>query len=153
MAASGKLTAKQAAFVAEYPKDFNGAAAAVRAGCSEKSAKVTASRWLTNDNVKNALANAIEKRNRKVEIDAQWVLKRLIRNHNRASASGKHSAAIRALEIISRHTGGFAEKHEHSGRGGGPIQTQIVRVLRPATSLPLNDNGFIERHSLNGHSG
>jgi phage terminase small subunit len=40
------LTPKEARFVAEYPIDLNGAAAAVRAGYAPKSAKVTASRLL-----------------------------------------------------------------------------------------------------------
>jgi len=40
-------SAKQARFVREYAVDCNGAAAAVRAGYSPRSAKVTASRLLT----------------------------------------------------------------------------------------------------------
>lgn len=146
----GALTPKQRLFVAEYPKDFNGTAAAVRAGCSEKSAKVTASRWLTKANVQDAIAKAMKRRNEKAEIDAKWVLYRLIRNSKRAEAANKFSAVNRALEIISRHTGGFSEKHEHTGSGGGPIQTQVLRVVRPAGAAPVNENGFLERHALNG---
>ena len=48
-------TAKQARFVREYAVDCNGAAAAVRAGYSPRSAKVTASRLLTKANVQRAL--------------------------------------------------------------------------------------------------
>ena len=44
-------SAKQARFVREYAVDCNGAAAAVRAGYSPRSAKVTASRLLTKANV------------------------------------------------------------------------------------------------------
>ena len=48
-------SAKQARFVREYAVDCNGAAAAVRAGYSPRSAKVTASRLLTKANVQRAL--------------------------------------------------------------------------------------------------
>ena len=41
---------KQSRFVREYAVDCNGAAAAVRAGYSPRSAKVTASRLLTKAN-------------------------------------------------------------------------------------------------------
>ena len=47
--------AKQTRFVREYAVDCNGAAAAVRAGYSPRSAKVTASRLLTKANVQRAL--------------------------------------------------------------------------------------------------
>ena len=43
------VRAKQSRFVREYAVDCNGAAAAVRAGYSPRSAKVTASRLLTNE--------------------------------------------------------------------------------------------------------
>lgn len=46
-----KLRAKHERFVAEYLVDLNGAAAAVRAGYSEKSARFTASELLARDDV------------------------------------------------------------------------------------------------------
>lgn len=49
------LTQKEQRFVAEYPIDLNGAAAAVRAGYAPKSAKVTASRLLKKPAIKAAL--------------------------------------------------------------------------------------------------
>lgn len=52
------LTAKQQAFVREYAVDHNGTQAAIRAGASPASAKVTASRWLTNANVRAAIDSA-----------------------------------------------------------------------------------------------
>jgi phage terminase small subunit len=48
-------SAKQVRFVREYAVDCNGAAAAMRAGYSPRSAKVTASRLLTKANVQRAL--------------------------------------------------------------------------------------------------
>ena len=51
MAPSLNIRSKQSRFVREYAVDCNGAAAAVRAGYSPRSAKVTASRLLTKANV------------------------------------------------------------------------------------------------------
>jgi phage terminase small subunit len=53
------LTPKEQQFVAEYPIDLNGAAAAVRAGYAAKSAKVTASRLLKKPAIKAALQDKV----------------------------------------------------------------------------------------------
>jgi len=50
-----KLRPKQQRFVEEYVIDWNGTQAAIRAGYSERSARVTASRLLTKANVKVAI--------------------------------------------------------------------------------------------------
>ena len=55
------LSAKRAAFVVEYLVDHNATQAAIRAGYSERSAKMTGSRLMTNDAVKAAVAKASEK--------------------------------------------------------------------------------------------
>ncbi|WP_169457902.1 terminase small subunit [Ottowia thiooxydans] len=55
MARSPNIRSKHLRFIREYAVDCNGAAAAVRAGYSPRSAKVTASRLLTNANVQRAL--------------------------------------------------------------------------------------------------
>lgn len=49
------ISKRQAQFVDEYAISRNGAGAAVRAGYSKRSAKVTAARLLTNANVRAAL--------------------------------------------------------------------------------------------------
>ena len=49
------LSLKRIRFVQEYLVDQNGSAAAVRAGYGPRSAKVTASRLLTNANVRAAI--------------------------------------------------------------------------------------------------
>jgi len=49
------LKPKQQRFVEEYVIDWNGTQAAIRAGYSKTSAKVTASRLLTKANIKSAI--------------------------------------------------------------------------------------------------
>ena len=58
---SNKLTRKRQAFVREYPEDFNGAQAAIRAGYSPKSAKQTASRLFTNVDIRAAIDEELDK--------------------------------------------------------------------------------------------
>lgn len=50
------MTQKQLTFIQEYPKDWNATAAAIRAGCNPNSAGVTASKWLKNSKIRDAIA-------------------------------------------------------------------------------------------------
>ncbi|HOI30984.1 MAG TPA: terminase small subunit [Melioribacteraceae bacterium] len=59
MSRKSEIPEKQRIFLNEYLKDLNGKQAAIRAGYSVKSAKVTASRMLTNANLRNELSKRI----------------------------------------------------------------------------------------------
>jgi len=74
---SKKFTHQQEKFVEEYLVDLNGKQAAIRAGYSPKSAKVTASRLLTNANVIEAIQKERDRDSRKTGITRQKVLKEL----------------------------------------------------------------------------
>ncbi len=52
----GRLTNKQRAFVAEYPKDWNGTQAAIRAGYAVRTANRTACVLLTKPDIQTAIA-------------------------------------------------------------------------------------------------
>lgn len=54
-----KLKLKQEAFIREYLIDFNGSAAAIRAGYSARSSRSTSSELLTNPNIKQAVEERI----------------------------------------------------------------------------------------------
>lgn len=71
------LSAKQELFVAEYLKDLNATQAAIRAGYSKKTAKDIACENLAKPNIKAAIAEGKKKRIDRVQVDADWVLKRL----------------------------------------------------------------------------
>lgn len=74
---SEELTAKQAAFVAEYLIDLNATQAAIRAGYSAKTAEKIGSENLKKPEVARAIDQAKSKRSQQTQIDAAWVLKRL----------------------------------------------------------------------------
>lgn len=73
----GKLTPKQARFVAEYLIDLNATQAAIRAGYSQRTAEQQGPRLLGNVGVQGAIAKAQAARVERLEVDADWVLKRL----------------------------------------------------------------------------
>lgn len=71
------LTAKQTCFVAEYLVDLNATQAAIRAGYSARNADKIGSQLLGKTRVAEAIQEAMQARNKRTEIDADWVLKRL----------------------------------------------------------------------------
>ncbi len=64
-------------FCREYLTDLNGTRAAIAAGYAKKSAKVTASRLLTNANVQALLAELTKKHADKLDLSAEKVLSEL----------------------------------------------------------------------------
>lgn len=75
--AKKKLTEKQAAFVREYIVDLNATQAAIRSGYSKKTAASIGQGNLIKPDIAEAVAAAIKKRADKVEINSDYVLKRL----------------------------------------------------------------------------
>ena len=72
------LTPKQQRFVEEYLIDLNATQAAIRTGYSEKTAKEIGSENLTKPNIAKAIEEAQNKRAEQTQIDAAYVLKRLV---------------------------------------------------------------------------
>lgn len=72
-----KLTPKQEAFVREYMLDLNASAAAERAGYSEKTAGAIGHENLNKPEIQKAINAAKQKRAKRAELSADWVLRRL----------------------------------------------------------------------------
>lgn len=72
------LTDKQQRFVDEYLIDLNATQAAIRAGYSEKTAAAIGAENLIKPNIQNAIQEAQAKRQEQTQIDAAYVLKRLV---------------------------------------------------------------------------
>ena len=136
-----RLTPKQQRFVQEYLIDLNAAASARRAGYSVRSADAaakTGSRLLRQEAVRQAVRRAMLERQKRTEISADYVLSTLMeiveRSMQRApvlsrsgeqmvDGEGRHvwrfdgRTASRALELMGRHLGLFADRvrQEHGG--------------------------------------
>lgn len=72
------LTDKQEMFCREYLIDLNATQAAIRAGYSEKTAPTIACENLIKPNVQERIAQLKAERNEQVNIDAAYVLRRLV---------------------------------------------------------------------------
>jgi phage terminase small subunit len=77
MVEEGLTRAKWIRFVTEYCKDFNGTAAAIRAGYAENSARETASELLAKSNIKAAVERRMEAAAAVAEVDTSLVIKEL----------------------------------------------------------------------------
>lgn len=73
------LTAKQEAFVHEYLIDLNATQAAIRAGYAPKWVASNIDKLLKNTETQNAIQAALKKRNEKLDITADMVLRELAR--------------------------------------------------------------------------
>lgn len=73
------LTPREQRFIAEYPVDFNGKEAAIRAGYSKRSAAVTASRLLQKPAIKQAISTKRQLQIESADLSAARVLEELRR--------------------------------------------------------------------------
>jgi len=152
-----KLTPKQQRFVDEYLIDLNATQAAIRAGYSEKTAKVIGSENLSKPDIAAAIEARRVKVAEKADLSVGWVLDRLRTVAERCmqaepvldkrgepvlveTPSGELAPAYtfqaapanRSLELLGKHLGMFPDKVEHTGKDGGPIQTQEVTDIELA---------------------
>ena len=136
------LNARQLRFVDEYLIDLNATQAAIRAGYSEKTAQQIGSRLLSNVVIAAEIATRQSVRAEKLNITAEYILGRLQENVERAmqveevkvfnhstkelEGTGEYvyegAVANRALELLGKHIGLFPDRHEHTGKNGGPVQ-------------------------------
>lgn len=72
------LTDKQEMFCREYLIDLNATQAAIRAGYSEKTARASGHENLTKPDVQSRITYLKSQRNEQVNIDAAYVLRRLV---------------------------------------------------------------------------
>jgi hypothetical protein len=58
-----------------------------------------------------------------VQISKQWVMEQLVDNVVKAKEAKEFAPANKALELLGKEVGMFKDRVEHTGKGGGPIQT------------------------------
>jgi len=100
---SKKLTAKQATFIQEYLIDLNATQAAIRAGYSEKTAKVVGYENLTKPYIAEAVQAAMDKRAEKTEITQVTVLHNIEKLRIKAEDEKQFSVAAKCLEMQGKH--------------------------------------------------
>lgn len=154
--AKDKLTDKQERFCEEYLIDLNATQAAIRAGYSEKTAQEIGSENLSKPMVHARIAELKAERSKKLSIDADWVLRRLVSISDRcmqqepvmvfspADKAMVHkeddegnklyefdsNGANKATELIGKHIG-FFEKDNEQGKPAAILKIETTILPAP----------------------
>ena len=126
------MTDKQKLFVQHYCIHMNASAAYREAGytvTTEQAAASCAYKLLRNAEVADAIDKAQVERMERLKLDGDWVIERFRLVYLRSMQDKDYSAAIKALDCISRHLGLY-EKHNSQKRltqaDADALQTMLV---------------------------
>lgn len=118
------LTAKQERFVSEYLIDLNATQAAIRAGYSERTAGQVGFENLKKPEIEKAISEARSRVAEKAEWSAADRL-RMLADIAEAAIKDDPRVAVSAIAEANKMQGSHApNKTEHTGKDGGPIQTE-----------------------------
>jgi phage terminase small subunit len=114
------MTPKQRLFVEAYLATNNATEAAKKAGYSEKTAYSQGQRLLKNVEITKFLEQRVESAiitADEILLDVKEIAKNAEQDKDR----------LKAYELLGKHLAMWTEKHEHTGKDGGPIQTLLIR--------------------------
>ena len=149
---------KQESFVREYLIDLNATQAAIRAGYSEATAYSQGQRLLKNVEVADAIQKQMDKRAKRVEVTADYVLETIVSTIERCKQAEpvidrkgdpvmvetpdgaiapaytfNAAGVLKGAELLGKHLKLFTEKHELTGPDDGPVQIKTIerRIVDP----------------------
>lgn len=121
------LTPRQRAFAKEYVVDFNGAAAAVRAGYATQYADRQAHQLMKHKGVAAYIDHLTQSQAASImSVDADYIVQGIVAII--AKAEGKDGDKLRGYELLARLKGLFIDKQEITGKDGGAIEVEQRRV-------------------------
>lgn len=125
-----KLTPKQSFFVEHYfNNNFNGVDAVLKAGYqanSNENARKIASQIVRKPYMKEYIELLQKQRLENVTVSPEYVLKKLVKNVEKAEEDNNLGAAFRGLELLARHLGMLRDRTEITGKDGEAIQLEKV---------------------------
>lgn len=133
----------QRRFVNEYCVDEHGTKAALRAGCSDKSAHVTACRWLKDDKIQQAIAERMEEVAIAVGITQEWVVAQWAMI---ARADANELTQLRRVNC--RHCYGFGHQYQWTEVEYTNAVNRAIDLGKPA---PDGMGGFGYNPNLEPH--
>jgi phage terminase small subunit len=105
-----KLSKRQEEFCQQFLVDMNATKSAVRSGYTETTAKANCGRMLADPKVKARIDELKAERIKRVQIEADDVIERLVRIANKSEEEGDWHATIRATELLGKHLAMFTDK-------------------------------------------
>ena len=106
---NGKLTPKQSRFVEEFMVDLNATQAAIRAGYSEKTARVIGPENLSKPACREAIERALAERAERTELTAAEVIDGLRQEATYHGEGSSHGARVSAWSWLGKHVSAFTE--------------------------------------------
>ncbi len=108
-----ELSARHQVFCDQYVLSNNGARSAIAAGYSERSARITASKLLTNPNIQGALRARKQVLESELQVTRQRVLDGLQEAVDLARVQGNPVALVSAWREIAKICGYYAPERKH----------------------------------------
>ena len=109
-----KLTPKQQRFVDEYLIDLNATQAAIRAGYSEKTAYSIGDENLKKPDIKKAIEQAQQERQKRTLVTQDDVIRGLLTEAEWQGEGSSHSARVSAWAHLGKHLNMFTDKIDHT---------------------------------------
>ena len=124
------LTNKQLRWIDEYLIDFNGAAAAVRAGYSEKSARSIAHENATKPDIQAVLRERQAAMAKELQITRTGVIKGLLEAVEMGRELRNPGAMVSALSTVAKMLGYYSPeiKRVEMTAGQGAVQADFARM-------------------------
>lgn len=128
------LTPRQRRFAEEYIVDYNGAAAAIRAGYAVPYADRQAHLLLKHEGIAAYLDVLTASKNAKImSLSPDYLVQRLAEIINREGV--RTADELRAIEMAMKHLGMFVDKTEITGKDGGAIAIENQKIDEEAQAF------------------
>lgn len=128
------LSVRQKRFAEEYVIDFNGAAAAVRAGYATTYSDRQAHILLRHEGVAKYIDHLTQSKRVKImQVDPDYIIQEITSIIGKNDA--KDSDKLRGLELLARHLGMFIDRQEITGKDGEAIQIHQQKVNEEVRSV------------------
>lgn len=137
------LPPRQQRFVQEYAIDFNGLAAAKRAGYASIGAGVQAARLLKNARVQAAIEAEKAKHGAQIAITKEWLTKNLAEGFIAAKEAKNHAGMGRLGELLARMHAYIPEPER---------RVRIIRELGDLSDDELTVLAAVEQATIEGES-
>jgi hypothetical protein len=131
------LTVRQRRFAEEYVIDYNGTAAAIRAGYATEWADRQAHILLKHKGISAYIDHLSSSKEAKImAVDPDYLLQKLVDVMNKPGT--KDGDVLRAVELYMKHKGMFIDRQEISGPDGGAIEMEQRQRVEEDSAAVIN---------------